>query len=536
MTSPALRSPTPTHDQHLDRHHGWEYWISTSPSTPKFPAIAMAASASPKLLDVEIIQTDRDATRPPTHHIVPATSDWTSFFQATETRGPKKAKKPTGFRNPWPSWHKATAAEVWDQLSWGDDGPDPCVELAASHLRGQPAAEGPPPKDARPNFGDITSWPESMGAKASRLLSIQKPDFSVPEPSSNWKAKATWLGHATALLQLPPLAPSGRPLTCLFDPIFSPRCSPSQLAGPIRSYPAPCEVKDLPALDAVFISHNHYDHLDCDSIKTIWKGNQPTARFFVPLGNRAWFINCGIPSDRITELDWWDSANLTLPGHDRALKITCTPAQHGSGRSGGDTGSTLWASWYLEHPGIGQPYRVLFAGDTGYQFHDSPDWPPAPGQTSEEGREAEDTKFPPCPAFVEIRDRLGPPQLLLLPVSVGATYAYLRSLVSLPDSMSPVPRHGVGLAGAAHMPAWDAVRVLKLMTEGEEGERPVAIAMHWGTFVTEGVEVLRTLGQLEWACEKQGVGFGREIPRGDGLDGGDRPLFLAVNHGQSVCT
>jgi N-acyl-phosphatidylethanolamine-hydrolysing phospholipase D len=502
----------------------------------------MTASTSQKLFDVKVTRTERDAARPPTHHIVPPTSDWTSFFQATETRGPMKEKKPTGFRNPWPSWHKATAAEVWDQLSWGDEGPDPCVELAASHLKGKPAAEGPPPKDARPKFGDITNWPDSMGAKATRLLSIQKPDFSVPEPASGWKAKTTWLGHASVLLQLPSLVSAGRPLACLFDPIFSMRCSPSQMAGPIRSYPAPCEVRELPALDAVLISHNHYDHLDCDSVKAIWKANRQTVRFFVPLGNRRWFTDCGISDDRIAELDWWDSAHLSLPGQDRTLEITCTPAQHGSGRSGGDTGATLWASWYLEHPGISKndrSYRVFFAGDTGYQFHDSRDWPPAPGQTSEEGHEAEDTKFPACPAFAEIKDRLGPPQLLLLPISVGATYAYLRSLISLPDSISPVPRHSAGLAGAAHMPAWDAVRVLRLMTEQEKGdgeaERPVAIAMHWGTFVTEGIEVLRTLGQLEWACEKQGVEFGRSIPGGDRLEGRDRPLFLAVNHGQSVC-
>ncbi|KAK3693025.1 beta-lactamase superfamily domain-containing protein [Podospora appendiculata] len=511
----------------------------------------------------------------PPHHVIPvpsiisrASSGWASYLPSwdpspAETRPAATKQAIAGFRNPWPSWHKPTHAEIWDSLQWGEDD-DPCIELAASHLSGVPAPPYPPDKTKLPHFSDVDDWPNSTGAKAARLLSIQDPDFSFTTTTTTLtptqptpKAKATWLGHAGILVQLPPLTPSSRPIRCLFDPIFSMRCSPSQTAGPIRSYPSPCEVHALPPIDAVIISHNHYDHLDYDTIKSIWQHHSPTVHFFVPLNNRSWFATCGIPLDRVTELDWWESAHLTSPdttitSGSSSLKIWCTPAQHSSGRAGNDANCTLWSSWYLEHlpaGGAGKPYRVYFAGDTGYQFHGLPSWPPAPNSKSTNNPDDDDDQTsPPCPAFAEIRTRLGPPHLLLLPVAVGATYAYLRSLVPLPDWISPFPRHRPGLAAATHMPPWDAVRVLNVMAgsrggvkggdEDEEDEReegPVAIAMHWGTFVTEPVGVLKTLGELEWACTSQGVRFARSL-EGTEADGLSRkqPCFLAVNHGQSV--
>ncbi|KAK3333013.1 beta-lactamase superfamily domain-containing protein [Cercophora scortea] len=516
----------------------------------------------------------------PPHHVIPApsllskatsSSGWASYLPSwdpspAETRPAATKREVAGFRNPWPSWRKPTRTEVWDSMQWGED-EDPCIALATSHLSDMPAPPSPQDKTKLPRFSDIDDWPNSTGAKAARLLSIQDPDFSFTTPAqSTPKAKATWLGHAGVLVQLLPLAPSSRPIRCLFDPIFSMRCSPSQAAGPIRSYPPPCEVRDLPPIDAVMISHNHYDHLDFDTIKSIWEHHSSTVHFFVPLNNRPWFVTCGIPLDRVTELDWWESAHLTSPNTPTtttaSLKIWCTPAQHSSGRSGNDANCTLWSSWYLEHlPSASKPYRVFFAGDTGYQFHGSPSWPPAPPTSkpnnpnpNKDMKDKDDDNnktSPPCPAFAEIRTRLGTPHLLLLPVAVGATYAYLRSLVPLPDWISPVPRHSPGLAAATHMPPWDAARVLNVMAgkestvegrdeeEEEKEEGAVAIAMHWGTFVTEPVGVLKTLGELEWACAAQGVRFARSLEGldgdEDGMSGSGRELcFLAVNHGESV--
>ncbi|KAK3952846.1 N-acyl-phosphatidylethanolamine-hydrolyzing phospholipase [Pseudoneurospora amorphoporcata] len=537
-------------------------------------------------------ETQRESATPP-HHVLPTrafparlkpNSEWSSYLSYLPSWDPSPGKtRPTsnaetktvaGFRNPWPSWYTPPRSQVWDHLSWGED-QYPCVDLAASHLPDAPDTNKLPEKSKRPRFSDVNNWPDSDGAKAAQLLRIESPDFSF-DRSTSPHAKVTWLGHAGVLVQLPPLdaTKGSRPIRCLFDPIFSMRCSPSQRAGPIRAYPPPCRVQDLPPVDAVFISHNHFDHLDYDTIMAIWESSKETVRFLVPLGNRSWFVDCGISEERVTEMDWWDSATLSSHQGEESsailsLRIWCTPAQHSSGRGGNDANSTLWSSWYLccQDPD-GGTYRIFFAGDTGYQFHGSPDWPPGPpsGKNTQKPntKESDDTDHPPCPAFAEIRDRLGPPNLLLLPVAVGSTYSYLRSFVPLPDWISPFPRHSAGITAGIHMPPWDAVRVFKLMielpdkgtaSEGTGGSSdsekfstphpPMAIAMHWGTFVTEGVEVLKTLGQLEWACQQQEVHFARSLPvpnkEGETQKLGGRaskegPAFVAMNHGQSLAT
>ncbi|KAK3361679.1 beta-lactamase superfamily domain-containing protein [Lasiosphaeria ovina] len=536
-------------------------------------------------------------SEPPAHHVVspaPATpaaptraaSGWSSYmpqWRASPQRSRSFAKqnKPLTFRNPWPSWRKPGLAEVAGNLEWGAD-LDPCINLAASRLSTVAAPPNPPEQSRRPTFGDIKDWPNSTGAKAARLLAVQEPDLSFPQPSGapgQAKAKVTWLGHATILLQLPALpgsAPGSRPLRCLFDPMFSMRCSPSQSVGPIRSYPPPCAVEALPPIDAVFISHNHYDHLDLDTILAVWKHSRDVVRFFVPLGNRQWFLDSGVDPDRVFELDWWDGAELTSSsaagttteaGGATPLKIWCTPAQHSSGRVGFEVDSALWASWTLEYPRSADPNapnppcRIFFAGDTGYQFHPSAAWPPKPGQ--EQDIEEDDTQFPACPAFADIRARLGPPQLLLLPIALGATYAYMRSMfLPFPQWINPFPRHSEGLMAATHMPPWDAVRVMRLMASASKDDaeatgaktnppqapenKPsaVAVAMHWGTFATDPAEILKTLGQLEYACQRQGVRFARSLGEKAGGDGveleeksegdGTGLCFLALNQGQSV--
>ncbi|KAK0615298.1 beta-lactamase superfamily domain-containing protein [Bombardia bombarda] len=519
------------------------------------------------MLDMQVHPNKRDVNAAPLAHHKKPTPPW-SWLPSSLAKDAK-----AGFCNPWPSWHKPTNEEVWNSLQWGDDD-DPCIDLAVRHLpqdEGKTFVGGPVSQNLsqnlswnRPNFDLESNPPSSNAARAARLLKIEQADLDFNPTSPSVGAKTTWLGHAGVLVQLPPPSTDRgvRPLRCLFDPIFSMRCSPNQFVGPLRSYPPPCAVEDLPPIDVVFISHNHYDHLDYDTISKIWMHNKATVRFFVPLGNKRTLASWDIPEDRIAELDWWESADMTPRGAFRkgSLKIWCTPAQHNSGRLGRDTeaDATLWSSWYLENQTPNEPpYRVFFAGDTGYQFHGSPDWPPSPNNPSPNIEE----KYPCCPAFEEIKVRLGAPHLLLLPVSVGATYAYLRSFNPLPESMNPIPRHRPGLTGAAHMPPWDAVRVLKVMA-GKEGHvdevststrarpedsdaknRPdtVAIAIHWGTFVTDPVDVLKTLGEVEFACQQQGVRFARSsscMKEDNGSkQGADRRLyFLALNHGQGVYT
>jgi N-acyl-phosphatidylethanolamine-hydrolysing phospholipase D len=532
---------------------------TTSPlqrPTPKsdLPCKRYIMASSP----LNITVTRNECERTPEHHVVAKPSSWTSILSPwtpTSNNGNKRNRSRdrsqhgsdsiTSFRNPWPSFHKPTRQELWSSLAFGVD-EDPCIELAASHV---------------PEALTDGSSKNIRDKQAAHLLCIEKPDFSFD--GHTHRSKSTWLGHASMLLQLPSLEAEGSPVRVLFDPMFSMRCSPSQSVGPIRSYLPPCKLEDLPPIHVVLISHSHYDHLDYESIKQLWKLHSSTIRFIVPLKNKKWFIECGIAADRVKELDWWESSTITASGaEDAQIQITCTPAQHGSGRDGADANTTLWSSWYLEHRAAhGNPYRIFFAGDTGYQFHGDPAWPPQPPsaaaktapepssapkqpksrRTRSKEANALAADYPACPAFSEITTRLGPPHLLYLPLALGATWAYFKSFFSnyLPDSLDPFPRHSPGIAGTIHMPPWDAVRVFREMTDQTpsdlESHRPIAIGMHWGTFVTDQTEVLKTLGQLEWACSQQDVDFLRLPEASQGKDE-QRACFLALNHGQSVET
>ena len=139
----------------------------------------------------------------------------------------------------------------------------------------------------------------------------------------------------------------------LADPMWSDRCSPSRAVGPQRLHPVPAPLEALPAIDAVIISHDHYDHLDIDTIKQLARTQR--AKFFVPLGVGAHLRTWHIPADRIVELDWNESAQLG------ELTLVCTPARHFSGRFL-TRNVTLWSSWALIGPG----HRAFFGGDTGY--------------------------------------------------------------------------------------------------------------------------------------------------------------------------
>ncbi|GFG74800.1 MBL fold metallo-hydrolase [Mycobacterium botniense] len=156
----------------------------------------------------------------------------------------------------------------------------------------------------------------------------------------------SWLGHSTALVEID----GYRVLT---DPVWSDRCSPSDLIGPRRMHPAPVELEALPAVDAVVISHDHYDHLDFDTVIAL--ARMQRAPFYVPLGVGAHLRAWGIAEQRIVELDWDQDASVN------GLTLTCTPARHFSGRFL-NRNNTLWASWVLTGPS----HRVYFGGDTGY--------------------------------------------------------------------------------------------------------------------------------------------------------------------------
>jgi L-ascorbate metabolism protein UlaG (beta-lactamase superfamily) len=179
-----------------------------------------------------------------------------------------------------------------------------------------------------------------------------EPPKPVPVVTPDLRADAaalavTWLGHASAVVEI-----DGRRV--LTDPVFSRRCSPSQLVGPARMHDVPLSVAGLPPLDVVLISHDHYDHLDMATVVDIAR-SQPSARFVAPVGVGAHLEFWGIAPERISEGDWGERVTVG------DLSFDCVPARHFSGR-GVVRNLTQWASW-----GIHGPTRsAFFTGDTGF--------------------------------------------------------------------------------------------------------------------------------------------------------------------------
>jgi L-ascorbate metabolism protein UlaG (beta-lactamase superfamily) len=188
-------------------------------------------------------------------------------------------------------------------------------------------------------FGDQQRVPDGV-------MPVVTLDPALLQTAPGPGLRATWLGHATVLLEL-----DGQRI--LTDPMLSERASPFQFIGPERFHPSPIVLKDLAGIDAVVISHNHYDHLDEATIRHL--APQGTD-FYVPLGVGTHLLDWDVPAAQIHEMDWWDEETR---GN---LSLVATPSRHYSGRGLADYKGTLWASWAL----IGPKHRVFFSGDSGY--------------------------------------------------------------------------------------------------------------------------------------------------------------------------
>lgn len=186
--------------------------------------------------------------------------------------------------------------------------------------------------------------------------------FPMDHPDVAWiKANRTvttltWIGHSTALLQLDGV-------NILTDPIFSKRASPVQFAGPERKVPPGMTLDQLPHIDIVLISHNHYDHLDTASVNALARQSGGPPLFLVPMGIKAWLHDKGI--DNARELDWWDATQA------EGLNVYFVPSRHWSARTLGDRSETLWGGWVVKTvDNAAKPFSFYYAGDTGY----SPDF------------------------------------------------------------------------------------------------------------------------------------------------------------------
>lgn len=154
------------------------------------------------------------------------------------------------------------------------------------------------------------------------------------------------LGHSSHLLKL-------RGKYWLIDPVFSQRASPVQWAGPLRFHAPPLPLSELPPIEGLILSHDHYDHLDTATIEHLGRSVQ---RYFVPLGVGKRLERMGVASERIQEFDWWDK------GRHGEVELAATPAQHFSGRTLWDRNRTLWASWVIQSGAE----RIFYSGDSGY--------------------------------------------------------------------------------------------------------------------------------------------------------------------------
>ena len=297
-----------------------------------------------------------------------------------DSRGTPAHHDPAGgFRNPWPTGAQHGLGSF---LRW----------VLIERLRhGRPA--DPP----------VGSFPRAT------------PSFATPRAAPH-ELTVTWVGHSSFLLQL-----GG--WNVLTDPVWSERASPVGWAGPKRWMPPGIALEQLPPIDVVLQSHDHYDHLDDLTVRQL-AAEHPEARWVAPLGLARWLARRGVRA--VSEHDWWEET--AVAGEGRApLEVTCVPAQHFSGRTAVGRNSTLWCGWTARVAGRG----VYFVGDTG----DHPLWP-------------------------EIGRRLGPFDLVLMPVGAYEPRWFMR----------PV-----------HVSADEAVAAFARLAEASGGA-PAMAAMHWGTF------------------------------------------------------
>lgn len=277
-------------------------------------------------------------------------------------------------------------------------------------------------------MGWFTSWSGASDVPAPRdelpVVTGNNSRFATPPASG---LRLTWLGHSTVLIEI-----DGTNL--LLDPIWGDRPSPFTWAGPMRWYPPPVALDDLPEIDAVVISHDHYDHLD---YPTLVQMKDWDSKFVVPLGVGAHLEYWGIPADRIVELDWWDTAKINT------IELACLPSRHASGRFVNDYMHTLWAGYGF----IGPKHRVYYSGDTG-----------------------------PFPAMKEIGEKYGPFDVTM--IEVGAYHRTWPDWHIGPEQAVKA-HHLVG--GKVFLPVHWGMWDLALHGWTEPAERVVAEAKKQGT-------------------------------------------------------
>ena len=309
------------------------------------------------------------------------------------------------------------------------------LSLTSTHRDPKGRFRNPWPGASPHGLRDVLKWVRTRRATRRpdppvSIFPVATPEFPTPcaDPGD---VIVTWVGHSTFLLQI-------GSINILLDPIWSERASPFSFAGPKRIVSPGVEFDSLPPIDLVLLSHDHYDHLDRTTVRMII-ARHPHAEWIAPLVLGAWLRKRG--ASVIAELDWWQ----TVRAH--GLVITCTPAQHFSGRRPHNRDSTLWCGWAIR----ADERAVFFAGDTGRH-----------------------------PEFGAIARRLGPFDAAFIPIG-----AYDPRWFMQPVHMAPEE----AVSAYAELAAENADRLCSF------------IAMHWGTFklTDEPTDEPPSLTRVAWA-------------------------------------
>jgi L-ascorbate metabolism protein UlaG (beta-lactamase superfamily) len=289
----------------------------------------------------------------------------------------------------------------------------------------------------------------TVPVQAPAVLSLTRPALDAAPDRSLWR-----LGHSSLLLKL-------RGEFWLVDPVFGERASPFSRIGPKRFHAPPIALADLPPLRGVLLSHDHYDHLDRDTVLALAATTQV---FVTPLGVGDRLIEWGIDAAKVRQLDWWQSTDFG------GVAFTATPAQHFSGRSLFDGNSTLWASWVI----VDADVRVFFSGDSGY-----------------------------FDGFRTIGERLGPFDVTL--IETGAYDAQWPYVHMQPEET--VQAH-IDLQGHALVPIHNGTFDLAMHPWQEPFERVTGLALARGV----ALSTPRMGERLDLAAPHRGERWGREVP------------------------
>lgn len=228
---------------------------------------------------------------------------------------------------------------------------DPRFAKSAQFVAADCTFRNPPNPDLKPHRSGWAIWSRMLLEKKVGtvpvdpipLRTLDRAALEALDASANHIIR---LGHSSHLLKL-------RGKWWLIDPVFGPRTSPVSWAGPERFHPPPVALADVPAIEGLVLSHDHYDHLDVPTIEAL---KDRVQRYFVPLGVGQRLRGFGVPADRIEEFDWWQQ------GKWGDVLLTAAPAQHFSGRTLWDRNKTLWASWSIRSGNE----QIFYSGDSGY--------------------------------------------------------------------------------------------------------------------------------------------------------------------------